>query len=142
MISDYLGSNSSETSTHTTRGLVSKTYYSSWNNSRPALIMGETGDSGGVWAFGATAKLWVYALLGTFCWVRSGGPPRFKISNNNGRFLLALGKSSLFEPVEQVVTGAFCSLQVHFLSRFQLFLLYGGADRCEDTKPVREFCEP
>ena len=52
MISDYLGSNSSETSTHTTRGLVSKTYYFSWNNSRPALIMGETGDSGrglGLW---------------------------------------------------------------------------------------------
>ena len=59
-----------------------------------------------------------------------------------GDFLLAPGKISLFEPIEQVVTCAFGNFQIQFRSRLQLFPIYRGADRCEDTKPIRQFCKP
>lgn len=61
------------------------------------------------------------------------------------RLGLIMGDSwedSLFKPVEQVVARAFCNLQAQFRSWFQLFLVYSGADRCEDAKPIRELCKP
>ena len=139
MISGYLGSNSSETSTHGTRGLVARTSYFPKTNSYLALTPGESGRSGRNPGLDSIRKL--MKMLNEFPAIPLR-LRRFKIRDSNGRFLLALGKSSLFEPVEQVVTGAFCNLQVQFRPGFQLFLVYGSADRCEDAKPIREFCEP
>src|SRR5207249_2690426 len=76
--------------TYETRGSVAKTPYFPKTISRPALIMGETGDSGHDLGLGGMAELrGLLPFWGTFCQVRSGRPPRFKIRTDNGRFCLS-----------------------------------------------------
>jgi hypothetical protein len=92
-------------------------------------------------------------------------PVRITVQADNGRFLYPVawaagcplspssellagetltsssGKCSLFEPIVQVVTRAFCNLQVQLDAWFQLLLVYRGIDRREYAKPIRKFCE-
>ena len=61
--------------------------------------------------------------------------------SRSGLIMGDLAKGRLFETVEQVVRRALCNLQAQFRSWLQLSLVYRGADRREDAKPIREFCK-
>ncbi len=100
--------------------------------------MSETGDSGHDLGFCEIAKLPGQTPFR----VRFVGCDRGDLPDSRSGLIMGdLGKDSLFEPVEQVVTRALCNVQAQFRSWLQLFLVYRGADRCEDAKPIREFCK-
>ena len=100
--------------------------------------MGETGDSGHGLGFCEIAKLrGLPPFWERFAGCHGGDFP----DSRSGLIMGDLGKDSLFEPVEQVVTRALYNVQAQFRSWLQLFLVYRGADRCEDAKPIREFCK-
>ena len=56
------------------------------------------------------------------------------LDSRSGLIMGDLEKDFLFEPIKQVVTRALRNLQAQFRSGLQLFLVYRGADRCEDAK--------